>query len=76
MIEEIKKTCEVLQAGGIILYPTDTVWGIGCDATNEEAVKKVYDLKRRKMRGNSVREVAGTHGNISFRDVLLFHQEE
>jgi len=47
MIEEIKKTCEVLQAGGIILYPTDTVWGIGCDATNEEAVKKVYDLKRR-----------------------------
>jgi len=47
MIEEIKKTCEVLQAGGIILYPTDTVWGIGCDATNEEAVKKVYELKRR-----------------------------
>jgi len=38
MIEEIKKTCEVLQAGGIILYPTDTVWGIGCDATNEDRI--------------------------------------
>lgn len=47
MVEEIKKACEVLQAGGIILYPTDTVWGIGCDATNEEAVKKIYELKRR-----------------------------
>jgi L-threonylcarbamoyladenylate synthase len=37
---------EVLRAGGIILYPTDTVWGIGCDATNEEAVQKIYKLKR------------------------------
>jgi L-threonylcarbamoyladenylate synthase len=36
----------VLRAGGLILYPTDTVWGIGCDATNEEAVQKVYALKR------------------------------
>ena len=36
-----------MQAGGIILYPTDTIWGIGCDATNEEAVRKVYELKRR-----------------------------
>lgn len=45
--EEIKKACEVLQKGGVILYPTDTVWGIGCDATNEDAVKKVYEIKRR-----------------------------
>lgn len=45
--EEIKKACEVLQRGGVILYPTDTVWGIGCDATNEEAVKRVYEIKRR-----------------------------
>ena len=45
--EEIKKACEVLQRGGGILYPTDTVWGIGCDATNEEAVKRVYEIKRR-----------------------------
>lgn len=47
MNEEIKKACEVMNAGGVILYPTDTVWGIGCDATNEEAVRKVYDIKRR-----------------------------
>ena len=45
--EEIKKACEVLHKGGVILYPTDTVWGIGCDATNEEAVKRVYEIKRR-----------------------------
>ena len=48
MIEEIKKTIEVLRAGGIILYPTDTVWGIGCDATNEQAVQKIFNLKNRK----------------------------
>ena len=36
-----------MAAGGLILYPTDTIWGIGCDATNEEAVRKVYALKRR-----------------------------
>lgn len=45
--EDIKKACEVMQRGGVILYPTDTVWGIGCDATNPEAVKKVYEIKRR-----------------------------
>ncbi len=45
--EDIKKCIEVLQAGGTILYPTDTVWGIGCDATNAAAVKKVYELKKR-----------------------------
>lgn len=47
MKDDIKKALEVLNAGGIILYPTDTIWGIGCDATNEEAVKKVYQLKQR-----------------------------
>jgi L-threonylcarbamoyladenylate synthase len=47
MINEINKCIEVLKSGGIILYPTDTVWGIGCDATNEEAVKKIYELKQR-----------------------------
>ncbi len=47
MTDDIKKACEVLKAGGIILYPTDTIWGIGCDATNEQAVKKIYDLKQR-----------------------------
>lgn len=48
MQEEIKKAISVLETGGLILYPTDTVWGIGCDATNEEAVKKVYTLKQRE----------------------------
>ena len=45
--EDIKNACRVMQQGGLILYPTDTIWGIGCDATNEEAVRKVYDLKKR-----------------------------
>lgn len=47
MNEDIKSAFEVLIAGGLILYPTDTIWGIGCDATNEDAVKKVYELKQR-----------------------------
>lgn len=47
MKQEIHKCIDVLKDGGIILYPTDTVWGIGCDATNETAVQKVYDLKKR-----------------------------
>lgn len=46
MKEEIARVVEVLRRGGIILYPTDTVWGIGCDATNAEAVKKIYALKQ------------------------------
>ena len=45
--DEIKKAVEVLRKGGVILYPTDTVWGIGCDATNAEAVKRVYEIKKR-----------------------------
>lgn len=45
--DEIKKAARILQEGGIILYPTDTIWGIGCDAGNAEAVEKVYRLKQR-----------------------------
>jgi len=48
MKEEIIKAVEVLRKGGVILYPTDTVWGIGCDATNPEAVAKVYAIKNRE----------------------------
>lgn len=44
---DIKQAVEVLRKGGVILYPTDTVWGIGCDATNAEAVKRVYEIKQR-----------------------------
>ncbi|MCK5825188.1 MAG: threonylcarbamoyl-AMP synthase [Ichthyobacteriaceae bacterium] len=47
MKEKIHKAVEVLKNGGIILYPTDTIWGIGCDATNAEAVDKIYKLKQR-----------------------------
>ncbi len=45
--DELEKALNVLQNGGIILYPTDTIWGIGCDATNTEAIKKIYALKQR-----------------------------
>ncbi len=45
--QDIKNAVEVLRRGGVILYPTDTVWGIGCDATNAEAVKRVYEIKQR-----------------------------
>jgi L-threonylcarbamoyladenylate synthase len=44
---DIKQAIEVLKRGGVILYPTDTVWGIGCDATRSDAVKKVFEIKRR-----------------------------
>ena len=47
MEDDIKACIEVLERGGVILYPTDTIWGIGCDATCEEAVKRVYQLKQR-----------------------------
>lgn len=47
MTENIKKACQVMSEGGIILYPTDTIWGIGCDATNAEAVRRVYEIKQR-----------------------------
>ena len=45
--EDIKNAVETMRKGGVILYPTDTVWGIGCDATNSEAVKRVYEIKQR-----------------------------
>ena len=45
--QDIQNAVEVLRKGGIILYPTDTIWGIGCDATNAEAVEKVYKMKQR-----------------------------
>ena len=47
MSREVDAAIEVLNRGGIILYPTDTIWGIGCDATNAEAVKRVFRLKKR-----------------------------
>ena len=48
MQNDIKKALEVLKSGGVILYPTDTIWGLGCDATNPEAVKRIYEIKKRE----------------------------
>ena len=47
MHEDIKEACKILRSGGVILYPTDTVWGLGCDATDGDAVKKIYEIKQR-----------------------------
>ena len=46
--EDIRTAVQTLRKGGIILYPTDTIWGIGCDAANEEAVRRIFQLKRRE----------------------------
>ncbi len=46
--DDLKKALEVLRQGGVILYPTDTVWGLGCDATNPEAVKRIFEIKQRE----------------------------
>ncbi|MGQ8337250.1 L-threonylcarbamoyladenylate synthase [Sunxiuqinia sp. A32] len=48
MNDDIVKALEVLHQGGVILYPTDTIWGLGCDALNEEAVKRIYKIKQRE----------------------------
>lgn len=45
--EDLRKAVEVMSQGGVILYPTDTIWGIGCDATNDEAVKRIFKIKGR-----------------------------
>ena len=58
---DLDEAVATLRQGGIILYPTDTVWGIGCDATNEEAVQRVYALKRRQDSKSMLVLVAETH---------------
>jgi len=47
-VDDIIKALEVLRSGGVILYPTDTIWGIGCDATNPAAVNRIYEIKQRQ----------------------------
>lgn len=47
MDEDLKTAVEVLRRGGVIVYPTDTIWGIGCDATNQHAVTRIYEIKQR-----------------------------
>ena len=46
--DDIREAVNVMRRGGIILYPTDTIWGLGCDATNEEAVRRIFEIKRRE----------------------------
>lgn len=53
-IDDIKKSVAIMKDGGIILYPTDTIWGIGCDASSAEAVKKIFALKKRKEENNFI----------------------
>lgn len=61
--EDLRKAVEVLRAGGIILYPTDTIWGIGCDATNSDAVAKIYKLKQRED-SKSMLSLVGSDGML------------
>ena len=63
MKQELDKAVEVLKSGGIILYPTDTIWGIGCDASNEKAVKRIYEIKKRSDQKSS-RKVSGQRRNM------------
>lgn len=64
--DDIKKCMSVLQNGGIILYPTDTVWGIGCDATSEKAVEKIFTIKKRNEEKSMIILVAEE------KDILQF----
>ena len=54
IIEDITAVSKIVSTGGIILYPTDTMWGIGCDATNANAVSKIYLLKRREEKKSMI----------------------
>lgn len=60
---DLREAVRVMKEGGIILYPTDTVWGIGCDARNEKAVKKIYDLKKRED-SKSMLVLVGSEGML------------
>ena len=51
---DIINSINALKNGGIILYPTDTIWGIGCDATNPDAIKKIYQLKKREEKKSMI----------------------
>ena len=66
--DDIKNCISVLQNGGIILYPTDTVWGIGCDATNEKAVEKIYAVKRRNEEKSMIILVADEKDILHYTD--------
>lgn len=60
---DMARAVETLRSGGIVLYPTDTVWGIGCDATNPEAVRRIYELKQRSD-AKSMLVLVGSEGEL------------
>lgn len=62
--EDLRKAIETLRNGGVILYPTDTIWGLGCDASNTEAVGKIYDIKRRAD-AKSMLSLVGSEDQLS-----------
>lgn len=73
--KDIEKCLEVLKSAGLILYPTDTVWGIGCDATNEKAVEKIYRLKKRSDEKAMIVLVVDERGimqHVAAPDLSLF----
>jgi L-threonylcarbamoyladenylate synthase len=63
---EVEQALQVLKGGGVILYPTDTVWGLGCDATNEAAIRKIFQIKQRAESKSLIVLVAAE------RDILQF----
>lgn len=65
---DINECCSVLEAGGLILYPTDTIWGIGCDPTNETAVNKIYNLKNRADNKAMIILIAGEKDIYNYVD--------
>jgi len=73
--DDIQACLEILQNGGLILYPTDTVWGIGCDATNEAAVKRIFELKKRedtKAMIVLVKDEQSILGYVNINEVQVF----
>ena len=73
--KDIDKCLVTLRDGGLILYPTDTIWGIGCDATNEEAVNKIYQLKKRSDEKSMIVLVADERDimqHVAAPDLALF----
>ena len=73
--KDIPLCLDVLRSGGIILYPTDTIWGIGCDATDENAVEKIYQLKKRSDEKAMIVLVADERGvmqHVAAPDLSLF----
>lgn len=70
MEEDIQRSTEVLINGGVILYPTDTIWGIGCDPTNIEAVNRVYKIKKREDTRSMLVLVDSTNQLINYVDII------